>query len=178
MRGKSSCWEPVACIASARALLVFLHQTIASHLASTSPADPTRSRVFRVTFSPKAGPHGGDAGITVRSLDHSELEREVVAGKKHEERVGFLLKRWVDGVEARRERNLGGTRQVDLLFAVETSAQGLTRIGCFLRTSTNSSSAEPTSRAASYEPPVELPAEVLQDFEPAATSAVLTGLRR
>jgi len=60
--------------------------------------------VFRISFSPKTGSNGEPAGASIRVVGREEFARDVLGGKKEEERVGFLLKRWVDGVKERRER--------------------------------------------------------------------------
>jgi len=99
VRGKPHAWDPIACLSSARSLLSFIHQTLSSHIASY-PDHP----VFRISFSPKPVSNGETAGVSIRVIGKAEFERDVLGGKKQEERVGFLLKRWVDGVKERRER--------------------------------------------------------------------------
>ena len=103
VRGKPHAWDPIACLASARSLLSFIHQTLSSHLVS-HPDTETPHPVFRISFSPKPGPIGEPAGVSIHVIGKAEFERDVLGGKKEEERVGFLLKRWVDGVKQRRER--------------------------------------------------------------------------
>ncbi|GAA5884751.1 hypothetical protein JCM16303_005259 [Sporobolomyces ruberrimus] len=108
IRGKPHSWEPMACLTSARALLCFLHQTLSAHIRSQpileSGDSTTNPPIFRISFSPKGDESGGPPQVTVRVLDGVEIERDVIGGKKDEERVGFLLQRWVQGVQARRER--------------------------------------------------------------------------
>ncbi|GAA5896020.1 uncharacterized protein JCM6883_001689 [Sporobolomyces salmoneus] len=102
--GKPHAWEPVACLASARSILSFLHQSLRSYLAKNSPNLESEPPVFRISFSPTNGSNGEQPGVSLRVLEREEIQRDVIGGKKGEERVGFLLKRWVDEVKARRER--------------------------------------------------------------------------
>ncbi|GAA5894738.1 hypothetical protein JCM5296_002269 [Sporobolomyces johnsonii] len=107
VRGKPHAWEPIACLASARSLLAFIHETIRSStsLPSASPvsASAEPAPVFRISFSPSSANANGP-GVSIRQLSEEEVRSEVIAGKNDEERTGFLLKRWVEGVRARRER--------------------------------------------------------------------------
>ncbi|GAA5920289.1 hypothetical protein JCM1841_003025 [Sporobolomyces salmonicolor] len=107
VRGKPHAWEPTACLASARSLLAFIHETLRSStsLPSPSPAgsSPEPAPVFRISFSPSSANATGP-GVSIRQLSRDELSSEVIAGKKDGERTGFLLTRWVEGVRARRER--------------------------------------------------------------------------
>ncbi|GAA6015653.1 hypothetical protein JCM11491_007185 [Sporobolomyces phaffii] len=108
IRGKPHSWEPIACLASARGLVSFLHQSLSGYVASHAVPDAKGLRrdppVFRISFSPKVGPNGEPPGVAIRVLERLEIDRDVIGGKKREEREGFLLKRWVDGVQERRER--------------------------------------------------------------------------
>ncbi|GAA5933211.1 hypothetical protein JCM10213_001222 [Rhodosporidiobolus nylandii] len=120
VRGRPHAWDPLACLSSARELLSFIHRTITSHPAtaiadtaflsppspSDSPSSPADAAlpsypVFRVSFTPSSSAIG-PAGVTIRELTSQEVETEVLAGKKPEERVGFLLERWVREVRDRR----------------------------------------------------------------------------
>ncbi|GAA5952093.1 hypothetical protein JCM21900_006248 [Sporobolomyces salmonicolor] len=107
VRGKPHAWEPTACLASARSLLAFVHETLRSStsLPSPSPAgfSPEPAPVFRISFSPSSANATGP-GVSIRQLSQDEVSSEVIAGKKDGERTGFLLTRWVEGVRARRER--------------------------------------------------------------------------
>ncbi|GAA5948851.1 hypothetical protein JCM3765_003926 [Sporobolomyces pararoseus] len=109
VRGKPHSWEPVACLTSARSLLVFIHQSLSSYVASNASEideyeSSKASPVFRISFSPQVGSNGEQPGVKIRLVEGEEYKRDVLRGKKGEERVGFLLKRWVDEVKARRER--------------------------------------------------------------------------
>ncbi|BGP63505.1 decapping endonuclease targeting mRNA [Rhodotorula toruloides] len=99
VRGKPHAWDPGACLASARSLLSFIHSTISSH-PSTLSADEDYP-VFRLTFDPSSrdGPH-----VRLRELSREEVRVEVLGAKREEERVGFLLRRWVEEVRERRGR--------------------------------------------------------------------------
>ncbi|GAA5926765.1 uncharacterized protein JCM15063_000364 [Sporobolomyces koalae] len=101
--GKAHAWDASACLASARALLCFLHQTLSSSIASrlVHSASPP---VFRVAFSPQPDAMRRQPSVSVREIGQAEFERDVLGGKKAEERTGFLLKRWVDGISERKER--------------------------------------------------------------------------
>ncbi|BGP33246.1 decapping endonuclease targeting mRNA [Rhodotorula toruloides] len=99
VRGKPHAWEPSACLASARALLAFIHSTIMSH-PSTLPASSTATEnypVFRLTFDPSS--RDGPA-VRLRQLTCEEVRQEVLGAKRDEERVGFLVKRTAPGPAA------------------------------------------------------------------------------
>ncbi|GAA6028825.1 hypothetical protein JCM8097_007413 [Rhodosporidiobolus ruineniae] len=114
VRNKPHAWDPQACLASARELLSFIHHTLSTHPASqaaecslftpsTPPSSPSFKEsaplppypVFRLSFSPSTG-------LSIRELIPQEVQDEVLAGKKVEERCGFLLSRWVREVRERR----------------------------------------------------------------------------
>lgn len=67
---------------------------------------PASWPVFRVVFEP-ARPK---AGLHVSELSEHEASEEVLGAKRREERVGFLLRRWVEGVRARRMSALDAHR--------------------------------------------------------------------
>lgn len=99
VRGKQHGWNPLACLASGEQIIKAIRDQILSDadavdkeraLASGDEAPTADWPVFRVSFDPATG------SIAVRKLTPSEVEQQVNAAKKKEERVGFLLKRWVD----------------------------------------------------------------------------------
>ncbi|GAA5822437.1 hypothetical protein JCM3770_000270 [Rhodotorula araucariae] len=124
VRGKPYAWTPGACLASARDLVAFLHQTLATHPSTTRAEAALRTAtatacfdwpVFRVAFAPAAG-----GGVSIRELTRAEVAAEVWGAKRRTDdggaegegagavagagRVGFLLERWVRGVRDRRTR--------------------------------------------------------------------------
>ncbi|GAA5843549.1 hypothetical protein JCM5353_005452 [Sporobolomyces roseus] len=161
VRGKPHAWDPIACLSSARSLLSFIHQTLSSHISS-HPDPETPHSVFRISFSPKTGWKGEPAGVSIRVVGKEEFERDVLGGKKEEERVGFLLKRWVDGIKERRER---------IRRKAETSAPP-------------ARSAPPPESAQAFEDPLvtesapDLLSEVLDNVDEDVASTVLAGLKR
>lgn len=112
VRGKPHSWDPLACLASARSLLTFLHSQITSHssnlsaqsqfdasiLDSASEISP-RWPVFRIVFVP-SGERGAE--VSLRALSEEEIATEVKGGKRPAARVGMLLERWIVGVRSRR----------------------------------------------------------------------------
>lgn len=111
VRGKPHAWDPLACLASARALLSFLFTQLtaapatrafqARFAAATAIGDDralAQWPVYRLEFSPT----GSEPGISVRELGEDEVRRDVWGAKREERRVGFLLERWVESVLRRR----------------------------------------------------------------------------
>ncbi|KAK4701024.1 RAT1-interacting protein, partial [Phenoliferia sp. Uapishka_3] len=109
VRGKPHAWDPLACLASARTLLSFITHTISScppnqshQSLFDSPTSATSDikdwPVFRIEFTPT----GNEPGLKIRELGREEVQEEVLGAKKAEERVGFLLERWVERVRTRR----------------------------------------------------------------------------
>lgn len=109
VRGKPHAWDPSALLAAGRALLSYIFKTVSSHPSTRSaelaPGEEQFDSwpVFRVKFDPAQAARGGPA-VEIRLLDAGEVKDEVLGGKKDEERVGFLLKRWVSEVRRRRAR--------------------------------------------------------------------------
>ncbi|KAM0748120.1 RAI1-domain-containing protein [Meredithblackwellia eburnea MCA 4105] len=106
VRGKPHGWDPLACLSSAQKLLSFTFKSIKSNnaqleyqaifndLSSSDSLEAVKAwPVFRLSFSPT----GHDAGISLRQLSEEEVKTEVIEGKKKDDRVGFLLERWVAG---------------------------------------------------------------------------------
>ncbi|GAA5991864.1 hypothetical protein JCM5350_002731 [Sporobolomyces pararoseus] len=170
VRGKPHSWEPVACLTSARSLLVFIHRSLSSYIASiatgSDESESTRATpVFRISFQPHVGPNGEQPGVKIRVLKAGEYQRDVLGGKKREERVGFLLKRWVDEVEARRER----------LRNRQAASQGTSEEP---QNRSSEFEVEEQPRTDSPEPFGGLPAELVDELGPVASSTVLSGLKR
>lgn len=97
------------CTTCAVSILRFIFDTVASSSATqfaeeglSSTGEPLGNEwpIFNVSFEPS----GPNAGLSIRRIDDEEMRRDVLGGKKGEERVGFVLKRWVEGVNRRRER--------------------------------------------------------------------------
>ncbi|KAK4335761.1 Decapping nuclease, partial [Rhodotorula toruloides] len=102
VRGKPHAWDPSACLASARSLLAFIHSTISSHPSTlASPSSSEDCPIFRLTFDPSS-PTGPT--VRLRQLNAEEVRQEVLGAKREGERVGFLVRRWVEEVMARRMR--------------------------------------------------------------------------
>ncbi|GAA6061531.1 hypothetical protein JCM10212_004521 [Sporobolomyces blumeae] len=121
VRGKPHAWDPKAALSCARSLVCFIHQTLSQHARSNDAMphgnedgdDDARAAypVFRVSFDPRGGGGGGGGGggrgatVSIRRVGRDEVERDVVGAKPPGvERLGFLLKSWVDEVERRRRR--------------------------------------------------------------------------
>ncbi|GAA5864828.1 hypothetical protein JCM8547_009244 [Rhodosporidiobolus lusitaniae] len=128
VRGKPHAWDPQACLASARELLVSIHRNISTHpssvaaesaflsssplSSSSGPSTTAESTslegplpaypVFRISFTP-ASTALGPAGLTIRELNEHELKEEVLSAKREDKRAGFLLERWVREVRERRK---------------------------------------------------------------------------
>lgn len=112
VRGKPHSWDPLACLASARSLLTFLHSEITSHpsneaaqacfndsIPQSGSKTPSSWPVFRIVFVP-SGERGAE--VSIRELSSQEVQMEVQGGKRAIDRVGMLPERWLEGVRSRR----------------------------------------------------------------------------
>lgn len=108
------------CLASGKEILTFVHLNIGSHpttqlfqssfddsivsvgSATATPVELESWPIFRITFQPNSNDGQRNGQCSIRILEKDEVVSEVLGGKKVEERVGFLLKSWVDGVRGRR----------------------------------------------------------------------------
>jgi RAT1-interacting protein len=111
VRGKPHAWDHAAAVGGAHALATFIRDSIAASppqvaaddrfRAVADAADATSSPwpVFRVRFD------GATRRVEVRELDESEREPMLSgADRAQRDRVGFLLREWVNAAFARRRR--------------------------------------------------------------------------
>ncbi|SGZ12437.1 BQ5605_C028g10505 [Microbotryum silenes-dioicae] len=114
VRNKSHAWSPTTSLTSAFDLIQFIISTLSSDENNQAAEEEFKVNgkipgqewpVWRMRFRPLEEGRGGGGVLELVQLTGGVVEEEVLGGKKKEERVGFLLKRWVEGLG----RRIGGT---------------------------------------------------------------------
>jgi RAT1-interacting protein len=107
VRPKPHAWDPQALLSSANSILQFIKSTISSdaetqifetsftNLSSEDGLELIKDwPIWRVSFD-------GDGELRVRKLEG--VDRQELVERKSEDRVGFLTKRWVEGLREMRD---------------------------------------------------------------------------
>ncbi|SCZ95270.1 BZ3500_MvSof-1268-A1-R1_Chr11-2g03396 [Microbotryum saponariae] len=110
VRNKPHAWSPTTSLTSAFDLIQFIISTLSSDENNQAAEEEFKVNgkipeqewpVWRMRFRPLEEGRGGGGVLELVQLTGGVVEEEVLGGKRKEERVGFLLKRWVEGLGRR-----------------------------------------------------------------------------